>query len=103
MRRSRDPTGVRQDRGTLRVLWIVIILSITAGVMVGRNFRGAVFPDRQLVGLIGVVLFIAGLALRWWSIIKLGRFFTVDVTIARDHELIEAGPYRWLRHPSYTG
>jgi protein-S-isoprenylcysteine O-methyltransferase len=32
-----------------------------------------------------VVLFVVGLLLRWWAIITLGRFFTVDVTIEKDH------------------
>jgi protein-S-isoprenylcysteine O-methyltransferase len=41
--------------------------------------------------------------LRWWAIITLGRFFTVDVTIEKDHELVERGPFRFVRHPSYTG
>ena len=47
-------------------------------------------------------MFIAGIALRD-SISYLGRFFTVDVAIAQGHELIESGPYRFIRHPSYTG
>ncbi|HEY6111590.1 MAG TPA: isoprenylcysteine carboxylmethyltransferase family protein [Chthoniobacterales bacterium] len=33
----------------------------------------------------------------------LGRFFTVDVTIEKDHELVTRGPFRFVRHPSYTG
>ena len=37
------------------------------------------------------------------GIITLGRFFTVDVAIERDHELVERGPFRVVRHPSYTG
>jgi protein-S-isoprenylcysteine O-methyltransferase len=52
---------------------------------------------------VGVVLFAAGLILRWWAIITLGRFFTVDVTIEKDHELVERGPFKFVRHPSYTG
>jgi protein-S-isoprenylcysteine O-methyltransferase len=49
------------------------------------------------------VLFVVGLVFRWWAIITLGRFFTVDVTIEKDHQLVERGPFRWVRHPSYTG
>src|SRR3546814_13025802 len=40
---------------------------------------------------------------RWWSSRVLARHFTVDVTIHPDHELVRRGPYRLLRHPSYTG
>ena len=41
--------------------------------------------------------------MRWWAIITLGRFFTVDVTIEKNHELVERGPFHLVRHPSYTG
>jgi len=44
-----------------------------------------------------------GIALRWWSIITLRHFFTVQVAIHPQHELIRSGPYRMLRHPSYSG
>ena len=48
-------------------------------------------------------VFVAGLTLRWYAIVHLGRFFTVNVSIAADHRLIDTGPYRIVRHPSYTG
>jgi protein-S-isoprenylcysteine O-methyltransferase Ste14 len=37
------------------------------------------------------------------AIVHLGRFFTVNVAIAANHRLIDTGPYRFVRHPSYTG
>ena len=49
------------------------------------------------------ILFLAGLVLRWYSIGYLGRYFTVNVAIDPEHELVDAGPYRRVRHPSYTG
>ena len=60
-------------------------------------------PHQRSFVFAGVVLFVVGLLLRWWAIITLGRFFTVDVTIEKDHELVERGPFRVVRHPSYTG
>lgn len=74
-----------------------------AGVFVAQNFRAAALPHGRMFATIGVVLFVAGLILRWWAIITLGRFFTVDVTIEKDHEVVERGPFRIVRHPSYTG
>ena len=41
--------------------------------------------------------------LRWYSIYHLGRFFTVNVAIHSGHEIIDTGPYKRIRHPSYTG
>jgi protein-S-isoprenylcysteine O-methyltransferase len=102
-RRSRSKTGTKQDRSTLGIIWLVIAISVTAGVFVAQNFRAAALPHGRMFASAGVVLFVTGLMLRWWAIITLGRFFTVDVTIEKDHELVERGPFRVVRHPSYAG
>jgi len=102
-RRSRSQTGTKQDRSTLRVLWLVIMVSVAAGIYVATHWRTAALPHGQVFAVAGVILFVAGLFLRWWAIITLGRFFTVDVTIEKDHELVERGPFRVVRHPSYIG
>jgi protein-S-isoprenylcysteine O-methyltransferase len=102
-RRSRSKTGTKQDRSTLGIIWLVIAVSVMTGIFVAQNFRAATLPHERMFATAGVVLFFAGLILRWWAIIVLGRFFTVDVTIETDHELVERGPFRIVRHPSYTG
>lgn len=102
-RRAQLNDGVRQDNGTLRTLWIVIMTSIALGIFVAARFPSGALAHGRAFALFGSVLFACGLALRWWAIIVLGRFFTVDVTIAKDHELVESGPFRVVRHPSYTG
>jgi len=102
-RRSRSQTGMKQDRSTLGMIWLVIAVSITAGVFVAQNFGDAALLHGKAFATVAVMLFVAGLILRWWAIITLGRFFTVDVTIEKDHELVERGPFRIVRHPSYTG
>jgi protein-S-isoprenylcysteine O-methyltransferase Ste14 len=43
-----------------------------------------------------------GFALRLWAILHLGKFFTVDVGIQSEHRVIQDGPYRFVRHPSYA-
>lgn len=101
--RSRSRTGTKQDRSTLRVLWLVIMLSVAAGIYVATHWPAAALSHERMFAFTGVVLFVAGLLLRWWAIIALGRFFTVDVTIEKDHELVERGPFRMVRHPSYSG
>jgi protein-S-isoprenylcysteine O-methyltransferase Ste14 len=102
-RRGRSKTGEKQDRSTLRVLWIVIMISIGAGVFIAGNWRGGALAHGRVFEIAGVVLFAAGLIFRWWAIVTLGRFFTVDVVVEKDHELVERGPFRFVRHPSYTG
>jgi protein-S-isoprenylcysteine O-methyltransferase len=109
-RRSRTKTGEKQDRSTLGMIWVVIGLSIPAGMVVAqsRTLRSGVvglfdFPDNEWIPILAIVFFGAGLVVRWWAIVTLGRFFTVDVVIEKDHEVVQRGPFRWVRHPSYTG
>jgi len=102
-RRSRSRTGTKQDRSTLLVVWLVIMVSVAAGIYVAKHWPAAALPHHRSFMFAGVALFVIGLFLRWWAIITLGRFFTVDVAIEPDHELIERGPFRMVRHPSYTG
>ena len=51
---------------------------------------------------IGLSLMVFGMVYRAYVIKYLGKFFTAQVTIMEDHQLIKAGPYKALRHPSYT-
>ncbi|KAF9927827.1 hypothetical protein BGZ65_006577 [Modicella reniformis] len=49
------------------------------------------------------ILAVSGLAFRRWSYHTLDRFFTYQLTIRPGHRLIGHGPYKYIRHPSYTG
>ena len=103
-RRSEDRSRSR-DRGTLRLLLVTVYACIGVAVWFSYRPEGHIDnPDiRQALFWTGLLLMAAGLALRFWAIRVLARFFTVDVNIQPDHELIRRGPYRLLRHPSYTG
>jgi protein-S-isoprenylcysteine O-methyltransferase len=52
---------------------------------------------------LGVALVAMGLSLRWYAIVHLGRYFTVNVSVAADQKVVVSGPYRLIRHPSYAG
>ena len=41
--------------------------------------------------------------MRWWAIRTLGKQFTRNLQVTDDHEFVVEGPYRHVRHPSYTG
>ncbi len=53
--------------------------------------------------LAGLAILLCGASLRLWSYHVLGSLFTFEVVIKDDHKLITAGPYAYVRHPSYTG
>jgi protein-S-isoprenylcysteine O-methyltransferase len=101
----------RADRGSLRMLFIVIPASVVLAWLAGRIVPearfDALFADGPTTAMtlywVGLALFVAALGLRWYSMNYLGRLFTFDVAIADDHRVIDTGPYRFVRHPAYTG
>ena len=83
-----------------RLLFFVGILLLPLGASVAP---GAVVPGGVVAFVVGAVAGWLGLLLRWWCFVVLGRYFTVVVTTASDQVVVDRGPYRFLRHPSYTG
>jgi protein-S-isoprenylcysteine O-methyltransferase Ste14 len=90
----------RKDRGSY---WIIVL--IVWGSMIvtflTRMFGLGVFQSN--VQYLGLAIVVFGIALREWSVLSLGRYFTVSVMVAPGQTLVERGPYRWLRHPAYSG
>jgi protein-S-isoprenylcysteine O-methyltransferase Ste14 len=86
----------------------VVILSVYLGIYLGflvanRVPSLAMGTYWKIVFALGITVWWSGIILRLYSIRVLGRFFTFDVAIAKGHSVVEQGPYRWVRHPSYTG
>jgi protein-S-isoprenylcysteine O-methyltransferase len=96
-------TARSADSGSLGMLWVVILACLVVATLVAINVPQAYSEVLDHLRPLGAALCLMGLALRWYSIIYLGRFFTVNVAIASDHQVIDSGPYRLIRHPSYTG
>jgi protein-S-isoprenylcysteine O-methyltransferase len=92
-----------KDQGSLGGLWGIIGAAIFCAIFISFTFHSFALPFSNSVYWMAMLLFIGGTALRWWSIIHLGRFFTVNVAIAQDHRVVDDGPYRHVRHPSYSG
>jgi protein-S-isoprenylcysteine O-methyltransferase Ste14 len=61
------------------------------------------FPRSIALPILGTMLLVAGLLFTVWARIVLGGNWSGTVTVKKDHELIQSGPYRWVRHPIYTG
>jgi protein-S-isoprenylcysteine O-methyltransferase Ste14 len=64
---------------------------------------GALPVHSRLLGWIGLGVFVAGLALAVWARVYLGRNWGMPMTVRAEPELVTSGPYRFVRHPIYTG
>ncbi len=90
-----------KDKASLGFIWIAIALGIGLSVYISARVAAPVatgFP----IGLVGLLVIVAGIVMRLTVIRSLGRFFTADVTIREGHALKQDGFYKYLRHPSYT-
>jgi len=98
--RGRGETRVRRDRGSGALIIFTVFISI--GLALGFGYSGVgVLPD--WVFYPGIFLMLLGVLVRQWAIAVLGRFFSLTVRVATDHRVVTRGPYRLVRHPSYTG
>ncbi len=96
-------SGTTAERWSLFVVSAAAALGIVGGLRLAKWNEGTVGVGRWPLFVLGLVLMAAGLGVRQWAILVLGRFFTVDVRVHADQTVVDRGPYRWVRHPSYSG
>lgn len=86
---------------------VVILVTVGGGLVAGfrlSNWSAAEIAfGRWPLYVVGLVLMAAGLVVRDWAILTLGRFFTVDVRVHQGQTVVDSGPYQWVRHPAYSG
>jgi protein-S-isoprenylcysteine O-methyltransferase Ste14 len=103
--RSRPPAGATlKDRGSR----IVVVTSVGIGIALAANLafavpEAAIAAPSRLVPLAGIALVVGGEVFRLYAIRSLGRYFTLVVALQPGQHVVETGPYRRIRHPSYTG
>jgi len=103
LRSQRDPTARQVDRGSLVVMSIV-----TGGGVIAACVLPLVWTDAAIgwlqpqITIAGIGVIVLGAVLRWWSIFTLGRYFTMEVAVRSTQAVVQSGPYRFVRHPSYT-
>jgi protein-S-isoprenylcysteine O-methyltransferase Ste14 len=95
--------GVKEGRAGARRIPING-LSALAVILLLRVFRGGGLEvDSPVLGAIGAVVFASGIALAIWARVNLGRNWGMPMTQKAEPELVTSGPYRFVRHPIYTG
>jgi protein-S-isoprenylcysteine O-methyltransferase Ste14 len=96
--------SVATDAGSRWFLISSIWLGVAIGFALAFAVPAAAFTSgRRPLFYVGIALMVVGLGFRWYSIRVLGKSFTYVVHTRPDQQVIQAGPYRWIRHPSYTG
>ena len=92
-----------QDRGTRVAVALGAYLGIGAAIAIAKVPGLRDYANNWWTFGLGLAIVLAGAGLRDWSILSMGRWFRREVTIEPGQRLVRRGPYRVLRHPSYTG
>lgn len=93
-----------RDRGSLVVVLGLLALGMLGAFVAVLAFPGAaIASNASAVFWAGIACIVLGIALRWYAIRVLGRNFTPVVAVRSDQQIVQTGPYRYVRHPSYSG
>jgi protein-S-isoprenylcysteine O-methyltransferase Ste14 len=95
--------GKVQDRGSMLLLWIVIVFSITASEFSRALVPSATLHHADWLRPVSLAVLILGLAIRLTAIFTLGKSFSANVAIRAEQTVQRTGLYRIVRHPSYLG
>jgi protein-S-isoprenylcysteine O-methyltransferase Ste14 len=86
----------------LRIGLLVVVVYLIR-LNVGKGGGGGQLLSGPVLAGIGLALWIAGLAVAIWARLYIGRNWGMPMTRRQDPDLVTAGPYRFIRHPIYTG
>jgi protein-S-isoprenylcysteine O-methyltransferase Ste14 len=102
---ERANRGLRPVSGQWRTLFLLEMgFLVSSWLVTYFDRRGIlVFPDSDALRYAGLFIFTAGVTLRVWAFMYLGRLFSVFLTIQEGHRLVTGSIYAHVRHPSYTG
>jgi len=100
---ARHATGKVENRDRFSLMLIVAgnFVALFAAVSLAYGVIGSMHSF--VLQIAGLVVMASGIILRSIAILQLGRFHTPNVAVRGDHELMESGLYRRVRHPSYLG
>jgi protein-S-isoprenylcysteine O-methyltransferase Ste14 len=100
---STKKTAERATGGwSLALAAIVVAIVLEAGPLRG-SLHDVLWAPSPLTAAIAVVLLVGGLCFTAWARVTLGRNWSGTVVVKAGHELVRSGPYRYVRHPIYTG
>jgi protein-S-isoprenylcysteine O-methyltransferase Ste14 len=99
---GKGKTGI--DQGTRYYNFIAIAVGITGAAVLNGNSK-FFFPGGRsdTVFWIGLCIMLLGLGLRIWAVVTLGASFRTTVETHTYQHVVKSGPYRLVRHPSYSG
>ena len=96
LKRNPQPAA-KLDR---RARWGILLVAIAYSLLWQNSFWARPLPGWRVAA--SILFFTLGGVLSWTGARTLGRQWRIDAGLNPDHELVQSGPYRVVRHPIYT-
>lgn len=90
----------KKERGSGRLISVSVVVSFIVAYFLALS---GITLMPSWVFYLGIIIMIFGIMVRQWSIAVLGRFFSPTIGVQEGQKVVDRGPYRLVRHPSYTG
>ena len=95
--------GVKSGRASRRRIPLNGLSAVAVVLLLHVFNGGSLAVHSPVLGAIGAVVFAAGIALAIWARVHLGRNWGMPMSQKAEPELVTSGPYRFVRHPIYSG
>jgi protein-S-isoprenylcysteine O-methyltransferase Ste14 len=95
--------GAKQGTRTRRARPPGLLIAILAFVLLRAFGISTLAVHQALLQALGAIAFLSGLALAVWARVYLGRNWGMPMSEKDEPELVTSGPYRFVRHPIYSG
>jgi protein-S-isoprenylcysteine O-methyltransferase Ste14 len=101
---ARGKGSTARDRGTRNLIIGGWLAAFVAAMWVAEQFgQGSGWRLGRWHLLAGLIVMWIGIAIRVWAVVVLGSSFRFTVEVDAGQRVVDTGPYRLVRHPSYTG
>jgi len=103
---STKRTVYRESRTQRLRYWVWLVIAyvlLRYGPRFPYPLNLRIVPHVAPAAFTAATLCVIGLAFAVWARVTLGRNWSGVVTLKEGHELVDRGPYRFVRHPIYTG
>ena len=94
----------KKIKGIKMAKWTGIAFSVTYLLLIFGSVGEYFLIPRKInlwISGIGIGIVAVRIWLKWWAMLTLGEYWSVQIEIRESHKLIKEGPYRYLRHPAY--
>lgn len=92
-----------QDRGSRHLIGTMVALGVAGALVLPRIVPAPRLPFEAIAFWVGILIMLGGVTLRQYAAWKLRDAFSITVRVDSDQAVVDAGPYRLVRHPAYTG